>query len=222
MASTGIERGDQVRVACPACAPESEQVHEVLKPDGHATVRCRACDHVHKVSIDAPSTDQIRVVVSSGGESLRTTAEVPVDEQLGVGEEFVAETADGPMGVRITSLELADGERRDHAEAGSVETIWTRAVDNVGVPTTIHPADGRREATVSETYYLPGDEELVVGEAMPLSDGDVEIERIMLRDDVVGGTDGAIDRPGASAPAKDVKRVFGRGAREDQWTSPWG
>lgn len=221
MTATGLERGDQVRVACPACTPAGEQVHEVVKPDSDVTVECRACGHVHKVSLEPTRREDIRVVVSSGGESIRTSAAVPVEEALAVGEEFVAETDEGPMGVRITSLELEAGDRTEQAVAGDVETIWTRAVDNVGVPTTIHPGDGRREGTVSETYYLPGDEEIVVGEGMPLSDGAIEVERILLRDDVVGEDPGVMDHGGDSALAKDIKRVFARRVDSDTWRSPW-
>ena len=221
MTTMGLERGDQVRVSCPACTPNGEQVHEVLKPDSDVTLECRACGHVHKVPFEPTHREDIRVVVSSGGESLRTSAAVPVDERLAVGEEFVAKTDEGPMGVRITSLELEAGHRTEQANAADVTTIWTRAVDNVGVPTTIHPEDGRREGTVSETYYLPGDEEIVVGEQMPLSEGGVEVERLLVRDDVAGPDPGVLDEQGDVVLAKDAKRVFARRTDTDMWRSPW-
>ena len=221
MTVTSLERGDQVTVECPACSPTSEEVHEVLKPDGHATVECRACGHVHKVIIEGTTREETRVVISSGGESMRTTARVPADELLAVGEEFVAQTEEGPMGVRITSLEGSDGERTDKAVGTDVQTIWTRAVDNVGVPVTIHPADGRREGTVSETYYLPGDEPITVDESMPLSDDTVRVDRILLRDDVIHDGIDNLEQPDDEALAKDVKRVFGRRIGEDTWRSPW-
>lgn len=219
MTATGLERGDQVRAICPACAAEG--THEVLKAADRATVECRSCGHVHQVAVRRPPTEDVRVVVSSGGESLRTTASIPVDERLMVGEEFVAETADGPIGVRITSLERRDDERVDVADAADVRTVWTRAVDNVGVNLTVHPADGRREGTVGETQYLPGDEEFEVGEPIPHRDGDARIERILLRDDTVRDGPHVLDAPGDTAPAKDVKRVFARARSGDPWRSPW-
>lgn len=221
MTTVGLNRGDQVRVSCPACTPAGEEVHEVLKPDGQSTVRCTACDHVHKVRIESSTREDTRVVVSSEGDSFRTSAPVPADEILAVGEEFVAETAEGPMGVRITSLELADGERTDHAPGSEIKTIWTRAVDNVGVPTTIHPKDGRRKGTVSETYYLPGDEEIVVGKPMPLSDDSIRVERIIMRDDVVADGPDILEQVGDGVAAKDVKRAFARRTEADTWRSPW-
>lgn len=221
MTVSSLESGDQVAVGCPACSPDSEELHEVLKPDGDTTVRCRSCGHVHKVTIEESSREETRVVVSSGGDSIRTTAMVPTDEVLAVGEEFVADTEDGLMGVRITSLEGHDGERVESAEGADVSTIWTRAVDNLGVPVTIHPADGRREGTVSETYYLPGDEPITVGDSMPLSDDTVRVERILLRDDVIHDGVDKLEHTGDEAVAKDVKRVFGRRIGEDTWRSPW-
>ena len=214
--------GEQVGTPCPACSPGEEQIHVVLKFDGHATVRCAACDHVHKVLPDQSTTDAIRVVVSIGEESVTTSADVPRDEVLTIGEEFVAETADGPIGVRITSLELATDERGESARAANVRTIWTRAVDNVGVPTTIHPVDGRREGTESETFYLPGDAELIVGEPVPLIERELAVERILLRDDATTRTQTVIDRAGATVLAKDVKRVFARPSNGDAWRSSWG
>ncbi len=221
MTATGLESGDQIRVTCPGCSPEIETTHEVLKPSDDATVRCNECEHVHKVSLDRPGSEDVRVVVSSGGESTRTSAPVPRDETLAVGEEFVAETPDGPTGVRITSLEVGDGERVDRAPATEVRTIWTRSVDNVGVPTTIHPADGRRAGTRSETYYMPGDEDLEVGEPLPHIDEDLNVERLILRDDVIHEGPDVLDRHGDAAAAKDVKRVFVRHASGDDWRSPW-
>lgn len=221
MTVTGLEPGDQIRVPCPACSPSTAAVHEVLKPDAHATVRCRLCDHTHKTVLEEEQRSDTRVVVSSEGESIRTTASVPEDEILAIGEEFVAETEEGPMGVRITSLEMSDGERMDRAPASDIQTIWTRAVDNVAVSTTVHPADGRREGTISETYYLPGDELITIGEAMPLSDGDVKVERILLRDDVATDMPDNLDHPGTQILAKDAKRVFARRIQADTWKSPW-
>lgn len=221
MTATGLERGDQVRVDCPACAPEAETTHEILKPDDDATVRCLVCGHVHKVSMEPTRRADVRVVISSGGESTRTTAEVPRSETLAVGEEFVAETPEGPVGARITSLELQDGARAERATTADVRTIWTRAVDNVGVPTTIHPADGTREATVSETVYMPGDQELIVGESLPHAEDELTIERLILRDDAIGEGPDVLERRDDAAAAKDVKRVFTRREPEDDWRSPW-
>ena len=218
---SGGQKGAQVGVSCPACSPETEVVHEVLSPGGQATVRCRECGHVHKTQLPRSTTHEVRAVVSFGDESERTTTNVPVDETLRVGEEFVAKLPEGPTGVRITSLEIADGQRVEHANAESIGTIWTRAVDNVSVPVTIHPATGDREGTKSETYYLPGDERVTVGEGIPHLDESIRIEHIVLRGDAIAYDREKIDTRGDSVPAKDVKRVYAR-READQWRSAWG
>lgn len=221
MTGTTLERGTQVAAVCPSCSPDAERVHEVLKPATRATVRCLECDHVHKILIDSSTTESIRTVVSTDDESETVSVDVPVDETLAVGEEFVAEVDGAPMGVRITSLELDGDQRVESAEASAVETIWTRAVDNVAVPATIHPTDGRREGTRSETYYLPGDAELGVGELVPHADEEVEIEGLIIRDDAGGYPQRKLDRDDDSALAKDVKRLYVRASGGDTWRSPW-
>lgn len=222
MTAEGVERGAQLALTCPACSPESEELHEVIKPDTHATVRCRSCGHVHKTTLDSSPTVSLRGVVSIEEESERIEVEVPSEEVLAVGEEFVAETDDGPMGVRITSLELSGGGRTDEAHATEIGTIWTRGVDNVAVDATIHPPNREHDETRSETYYLPGDEELVVGESIPHLDEDVTIEGIILRDDAITYDRRKLDRPGRSARAKDVRRLYVRATAGDTWRSPWG
>lgn len=219
--SDGRQEGN-VGLACPACSPERPQVHEVLATGGDATVRCDNCGHVHKTQFGSESTVSVRTVVSVGEDSERTAVDVPTDEELAVGEEFVAELPDGPVGVRITSLEAQSGGREDSLHATEVATIWTRAVDNVGIPATIHPADGSREGTRSETYYLPGDADLVVGEGVPHLDSTVTIEGLVLEDDAVGYSRRKLDAHGDMAPAKDVARVYARETGGDNWTSAWG
>ncbi len=221
MRSSGDQAGTHVGVACPACSPDIEQVHEVLSAGGQATVRCQACGHVHKTRIEEPTSVTIRTVVSLGEESERTSAQVPTGEMLAVGEEFVAELEEGPVGVRITSLETTDGDRVEQLAAEDIRTIWTRGVDNVAVQVTIHPGDGSREGTTSETYYLPGDETLTVGEGIPHLDESVRIEGLVLRNDVIGEDRRKIDMRGDSAPAKDISRVYAR-RQTDQWRSAWG
>ena len=222
MTGGGRQDGGQTGVVCPACSPEQVQVHDVLASGGDATVRCRECGHVHKTQLPDPSTISVRTVVSIGEESARTTAEVPQDETLAVGEEFVIDLEDGPAGVRITSLELAEGVRTDRATAPSIRTIWTRAIDNVAVDATIHPADGSREGTVGETYSLPGDTTLRVGGSIPDLDDAVRIVSLHLREDALGYNGRKLTDRNAEAPAKDVDRLYARRTDGDGWRSAWG
>ena len=71
---------ERVPLECPACSPDLETVHEVLKPGGQATVRCTECSHVHKTALPEEQTRQIDVVVSQEDESFSAKADVPADE----------------------------------------------------------------------------------------------------------------------------------------------
>lgn len=220
MTSSDLEAGAQVAASCPACSGTTTP-HEVLKPAGQSTVRCLDCGHVHKVAIQSSSTVSIRTIVSSDGEADRTSTEVPRDEELAIGEEFITKLEGTPVGVRITSLELEAGDRVESAEASKVHTIWTRAVDNVSLSVTVHPADGRHDATVSETIFLPGDTELTVGETIPHEDRELRVEQLLLRDDAVTADRHKLDRRGDTAMAKDIDRLFAR-EEGDEWRSAWG
>jgi uncharacterized Zn finger protein len=214
-----MSTSERVAATCPACSPDVETVHEVVSPGGQATVRCTDCGHVHKTRIETPTTDEIDVVVSRDGESETATADVPVDERLAVGEEFLLDDGDLLATVRITSLELPDGERVDDAAASDVRTIWGRAVDNVAVNVTIHPKEGGREDTRSVKLGVPGDHEFVVGETEDHGDESFTVEQVLVRDDAVGYDREGFDHPGDAVVAKDVKRVFVRDETSDAWSA---
>ncbi len=221
MTARDLDVGDHVVARCPSCADGRPQPHEVLKPSTQATVRCLTCDHVHKTRIEPETTEPIRVVVSVDDESLATEADVPTEETLAVGEEFVVETDDDVLGVRITSLELEGDRRVESAPATAINTIWTRAVDNVAVNVTVHPADGRREATTSDRWYVPGDETVEVGEQREVNDATVRIERIQLREDAIAYSTNLVDRAGEPVQAKDINRVYAREQGASGWRSAW-
>jgi len=207
---------ERAPLACPACSPDVETVHEVLKPGGQATVRCTECGHVHKEALPEEQTTETDVVVSQDGESFPASADVPTDETLAVGEEFLLETEEAIMTVRITSLET-DAGRQEEAPATDVETIWTRAVGNVSVSVTAHPKSGEHDDTHSFDLQVPGDYEFVVGETEELGDEEFTVESILVRDDAVGYDHEQLDFDGDSVAAKDVKRLYAR----DETTSAW-
>jgi len=207
---------ERIGVACPACSPDLETVHEVLSQGGQATVRCTECDHVHKVRLPDEREHERDVVVSQDGESFAATADVPAGETLAVGEEFLLETPEAIMTVRITSLELDEG-RTERAPVEDVETIWTRAVGNVAVSATLHPKSGAREETRSETLHVPGDYEFVVGQTDRLGDLAFTVEGIHIRDDARGYDFEKLDHDGDRGVAKDVNRLYLR----DESTTAW-
>jgi uncharacterized Zn finger protein len=210
------ETAERVAVVCPACSPDEPTVHEVLNPRGTATVRCTECSHVHKTELPETETVTRSVVVSQDGESFAATADVPAGETLAVGEEFLVETDEALMTVRITSLETGEG-RTEEAEAATVETIWTRAVGNVSVRVTAHPKSGEHDETRGLKLQVPGDYEFVVGETDDLADEEFTVEGIYLRADARGYDHEKLDYDGDQAVAKDIKRLYVR----DESTSAW-
>jgi uncharacterized Zn finger protein len=204
----------RVPADCPACGEET--VHELLKPGGHATVRCTECDHTHKTELSEPETTDVDVIVSQDGESWPTTLEADPEETVEVGDEFIAETSEAIQQVRVTAVERGDN-RVEQSSMDEADTVWTRVVDNVGVDVTIHPNDGTRDENRSEKLYLPGDYEFTVGEIEEFGDEEIEVVGIHVRDDASGYRFDKADQTGQTVFAKDVKRLFGR----DQKTSAW-
>jgi uncharacterized Zn finger protein len=211
-----VTSGERIGLPCPACSPDIETVHEILKPGGHVTVRCTDCDHVHKEQLPEEETLERSVVVSQDGDSFTAEVEVPAEEELSVGEEFLLETEEAVVTARITSLETADG-REDEAAAEDVETIWSRAVGNVSVNVTMHPKDGTHDETESFKLQVPGDFEFVVGDTEQFGDEEFTVEGIHVRDDAHGYEHEKLDFDGDMVLAKDINRLYVR----DESTTAW-
>ena len=211
------ETASRVGIACPACSPEIETVHEVLAEGGQSTVRCTECNHVHKTTIEAETEIERRVVVSQSGESLTATVEGPPDERIQVGEEFVLETDDSLLVVRITDIQVGTEQRTESARMEDVETIWSRAVDNVTVNVTLHPESG--DETRGIEVSVPGDYEFKIGAREELADEEFTVEGMHVRENAVGYPAGKLDRPGDTAEAKDLKRIYARDESSSTWSA---
>lgn len=210
------EPSERIGLPCPACSPDVETVHEILKTGGQATVRCTECEHVHKQQLPETQTMTKDVIVSQDDESFSASVEVPESETLAVGEEFLLETDEAILTVRITSLELDQG-RTEEASADDVRTIWTRAVGNVSVNVTAHPKSGEHDETRSFRLQVPGDYEFQIDETEELGGEEFTIEGIYLSDDASGYEHEKLDFAGDVALAKDVKRLYVR----DESTTAW-
>ena len=122
------------------------------------------------------------------------------------------------MQVRVTGLELLDSDARfESAIMKDVETVWTRAVDNVGVNVTLHPKDGSRDDSRSLKVNVPGDYEFTVGDTDSFGDDEFSITGIIVRDDADGYRFDKFDERGDMVYAKDIKRIYGT----DETTSAW-
>ncbi len=200
----------RVAIRCPSCSPSAETAHEVLNRGGGATVRCSECGHVHKTTLEETATVERRVIVSQNEESLEAHVEIPPEETLSAGDEFLVETDEAILTARITSLESIDGARVDEAKVNDVRTLWTRAVGNVSVNLTLHPKDGYHDETRSVRIQVPGDEEFIVGRTHEYGGEEFEVERILVREDATGYEREGYDFAGDSVLAKDIKRIYAR------------
>jgi uncharacterized Zn finger protein len=213
------DAGDRIGLVCPSCSPETETVHEVIRPGGHATVRCTACDHTHKTEIAEPETIALTIVVSQDGESFTTEMDVPTADTVTTGEEFVVDTKEALMEVRITGIELGPERRVEEASIDAVETLWTRAVDNVSVDVTLHPKDGDADQTRSLRLTVPGNTEFEVGETVEFGDEKFSVEGLQIRDDAPAYRHEKLDHPGDFAYAKDLKRLYARDETLTAWSA---
>jgi uncharacterized Zn finger protein len=213
-----FDAGDRVALSCPACSPHDDTVHEVLRARGDLTVRCSECAHVHKTTVDSTPTIETKVIVSQDGDSFSTRLESDPTERVAVGDEFIVDTPEAILQVRVTGLELRDADTRpDSAVMESVAAVWTRAVDNVAVNVTLHPKDGSRDDTRSLKLNVPGDYELRVGATESFGDDEFSITGLFVRDDADGYRFDKFDAEGDMVYAKDVKRVYGI----DETTTAW-
>ena len=212
---------ERAPVACPSCSLARETVHEVLTTGGGtATVRCTECGHTHKADLASEDTVERTVVVSQDGESFTASVDVSADERVETGDEFVLETEDVILQVRITGIEVGPERRVERTTAGDVETFWTRAVDNVTVPVTVHPRDGDGDGTRSLDLRLPGDEEFTVGETYEFGDEEFEIAGIHVRDDAIERYDfQKLGHEGDTVLGKDVKRIYAVDQSSRAWSA---
>jgi len=209
----------RIAVRCPSCSPGAATAHEVLNEGGQATVRCGDCGHVHKTTVESGSTVDRRVIVSQDDESTEARVEIPPDEELSTGDEFLVETDAAILTARVTSLERTDGARAETARAEEVKTVWTRAVGNVAVNLTLHPKDGGHDETRSVKIQVPGDEEFVVGRTHEYGGEEFTVERFLVREDATDYYREGYDHAGDAALAKDLKRVYARD--EDAQRRAW-
>ncbi|MFC7166968.1 HVO_0476 family zinc finger protein [Halospeciosus flavus] len=214
------EQTERVAVACPSCSPSLETVHEVLTTGGgNATVKCTECGHVHKESMDEEKEVEREVVVSQDGESFKTRVSAPPDEEVAVGEEFLVETDEAIMQVRITGIEVGPEQRREETTIEEVDTFWTRVVDNVSVDVTVHPNGGKRDESRSVTIQVPGDYRLEVGEVEEFADEEFEIDAVVVRDDAERYNRKRYEHEGDWVEAKDAKRVYAFDQKSEPWSA---
>ena len=192
-----------VFVECPVCGEETR--HTVIKGKlserkktvyFSGTVRCRECGTVHQAEIKESAPISIRLIVSEGQESRRSSVEISPEEAVFVGDEFIHEG----IPVKITALEC-DGRRVQRAHASDIETIWARSFDHVEVKFSIN----KKDKTISRKIEAAPDEEFIIGDNFMIGRDYVVIHKIK-------ATYGFVEE--GSVTARDIVRVYARKIRE--------
>jgi uncharacterized Zn finger protein len=182
---------------CTCCSEETE--HDVLRESKSGIlICCTSCGAVQSTPRQGGRNIDLKAIVSSEGESKVCVLEVSPDEELHVGNIVVAECGKEAFGVAITSIEH-QGKRVQQARADQIDTLWTRVVDRVVVKASVH--EGRN--TVPICCECEGSVEFTVGESYDFGKKRFHVSHIKLRDG------GLLRRNGQSAPAQNVKRIYG-------------
>ncbi len=181
------------------CEPcEDITLHEVVhgKVSGkrlELQLRCKECGTKSFQVRDEVETSRVKVVISEGGQSRRTSLDIESDEVLMVGDEMLV---DG-LPVQIRGIEVGTDKRVDSAQVTKIGTLWTVRFDKVVVKFSINM--GQR--TKSASQIAAPDEEYTVGEMVEVAGIEAVIHRIKTWDRVMQR---------GSAEARDIRRIYGR------------
>ncbi|MDI6718449.1 MAG: HVO_0476 family zinc finger protein [Methanomicrobiales archaeon] len=184
---------------CPACNEETEYV--VLQEARELLVRCRVCGTVRRIPRQEETPRTVKTIVSLHDASKVCSTEVMEGDYYAVGDMLVAECGEEALGVEITAIEQK-GRRVRKASGDSIDTLWTRAVDQVVVKASIHAG----WKTIPMYQAFPGEEEFAVGESYRFGNRPFRVSHIKLRRGDV------LRRKGQKAVARDVRRLYGYGS----------
>ncbi|HOT93679.1 MAG TPA: HVO_0476 family zinc finger protein [Methanoregulaceae archaeon] len=190
---------------CPACGEQADL--EVLRESHDLLLRCPACGHVHRAPREAPPEPlRVRAIVSAGTQSRPGTIELMPDDLVEVGNLLVAEgEGDEAVGVEVSSIEVKGGGRVPRARAEEVVTLWTRVIEDVVVPVSVH----RGRETRPFHQRVDGEQVFVVGEVYTFGGRRVRISHIKLRDGPV------LRKEGWKTVARRIRRIYGRFERDE-------
>jgi uncharacterized Zn finger protein len=181
---------------CPGCSQETG--HRVLKEGAELLVECSGCGHVHRVRFPEPAEIRVRAIVSDRDQSRVCEVELAEDEEVAVGDHLAALCGGEAAGVEVTAIE--SGEKRvRRAAAGSVGTLWTRAIERVVVKASVH----RGRTTEPLHISCTGEQEFSVGGIATAGKTAFRISHMKLRDGRV------VRREGKTAAAREITRIYG-------------
>lgn len=182
---------------CPICREET--MHEILngRMSGNSgildcTVRCADCSHIHKDKVIVPEERDVKLIVSDGNATRKTTVPLAADDIIAVDDEILIDE----YPVRITSIETSE-RRVDRAITSDILALWAKRYDKVKMGISIN----RGASTTSVYFWAAPDEEFTVGDMVTLGGEDIAITKIRTgRGTMKYGT----------AEAREVSRLYGR------------
>jgi len=149
---------------CEEC--DAETLHRTLKgrfagkKKLDMVLKCSECGNVKEERFELASKVQVRLIISRGDESSRTTMEMQSDWVMTVGEELMHEDER----LLVTGIEV-DERRVNSASANNIQTLWTKNFDTV----QIHVSINKRGRTTALLIDAVPEEEFSVGD-------DIEID----------------------------------------------
>ena len=188
---------EQIDMFCTTCDDETE--HEVLSRTTSQVIKCTICGSVSRIPVPKePVILQVKTIVSREEASTVCACELAEDELVSVGDSLIAECPDGEgVAVEVMSIESGD-KRRTSAKGASIDTLWTRVIDQVVVRFSVH--DGWH--TIPLYVRCEGDEKFVVGDVYVIKGIKARIGHIRMRNGSV------TKRRGKFEVANTIKRVY--------------
>lgn len=192
-------------VECPEC--DEETLHKTLKGrfEGKKlklVLKCSKCGKVRDEVMETVGSVTIRMIVSRGDASERTTAEFPADWGFVVDDDFMH----GDERLLVTGIEVK-GVRVNKAVVGDIQTLWTKNFDQFRVRISIN----RRGRTHSMDILTEPEEEFTIESEIDLDGIPVRIHSIKTKDEHM--------RRG-SAVARDIVRIYCTDIRPSRRNAP--
>jgi uncharacterized Zn finger protein len=187
---------------CESCGDIT--LHEVVhgKVSGKRldlTVRCQDCGTTSHQTREETKITTLKVVISEGDRSRRTTLDIESDEVLLLGDELMV---DG-VPVQVRGIEVGTDLRVDKSPVTKIVTLWTVRFDKIKVKFSINMGHRTKAA---EEVAAP-DEEYTVGEMVTVKGITAVIHRIKTWDRVMQR---------GTAEARDIKRIYGKAVRRSR------
>lgn len=189
-----------VTVECAECGEET--LHRTLKGRYSGkkrlemVLKCAKCGKVRNHVLTAIGLVQLKLVISRGDISERTTVQLPADWGLKVGDEFMHEDER----LQVKAIEVG-GVKVNSAATPDIQALWTISFNTVHVKVSIN----RHGRTRSLDIETDPEDEFIVGSEIDIDDTPVYIHSIKLKDKTI--------RRG-SAAARDIVRIYCTDARE--------